>query len=153
MIIFCFIKYLIGAYLSNDFFVVSTFIIQLLDVKVCSFFLVVVVVKNCGSILRTYVGPLTVQLCWIMGNKERRKQFIVRDLSGIVNDITSLGMPSSAGGYLSIGWIADMATRIARYNENNTFYLFELFLHTPEAAGGKRGGISRLVNDLRIYSI
>jgi len=127
-------------------------LIELRDVGLRDSLLFIIRIKDRRSVLRTFIGALTVQLRGIVRNREEyAQQFSVGDLRRIVDDLNRLGMAGVAGAHKLIFGSLSLSAGVAGGRGNHSPDVLEYSLHAPEASSGKH---SRLLTRAgRIWSI
>src|SRR4030042_2181086 len=137
VILFCLIKCCELKNLRNDRFIELSGFSQGLFRFLNQSLLLVIVIENGTSILGAAVHKLSVPVARINMLPESVEQFFITYFGRIVIDLNGFYMTCLSGGYLRIGWILLMASRIARDHLHYTGQFFEIRFRTPEAAARK----------------
>src|SRR5205807_3187664 len=90
-----------------------------------------------GSILRSHVRALPVQLRGIVVFPEDAQQILIRNLGRIVLDFHHFRVPGPSRADILIRWVLEGAAGITDRRRNDALYLPERGFHAPEAAGAK----------------
>ncbi len=100
--------------------------------------------KDRRSILRAVIGPLHVQLRWIVRHgEEHLQQLAVRDLGRVVGDLHGLRVPRAARADDLVVRVGSRAAGVARHGFQHSLHVLIHALDAPEATARKhrnRGG-------------
>src|SRR4030042_3971171 len=134
VILFCLIKFCELKNLRNDRFVERSGFSQGLFRFLSRSFLLVIVIENGTAILGAAVHKLSAPVARIDMFPESVEQFFVAYFGWIIIDLNGFYMTCLSGGYLRIGWILLLASRVARDHPHHTWQFLEISFCAPEAA-------------------
>ncbi len=83
-------------------------------------FLFIVVIEDHRTIMRPDVGPLPVELGWIVAVPEDFEKIFVGDSGRVVFDLHDLGMAGAVGANIFVRRFVEMAARIADRRGNHS---------------------------------
>ena len=96
-------------------------------------------IENGRPVLGAAIHKLSTGIRGIHLAPEYPQQFVVSDLSRIIDDLNRLRMPGSTGTDFSISGVIRMSSRISGYGRDDTVVFFKIRFHTPETTAGKCG--------------
>ena len=99
--------------------------------------LLIVVDEDRRAVLRTNVGPLTVERGWIVHVPKRIEQLFIADGVGIEINLDGLCMTGVIAAHFFIGRVGRCPTAITNSRIDNTANTSEMRLDAPETTGCK----------------
>src|SRR5437868_4228540 len=102
-------------------------------------FLVLILIENNRSILRSVVGSLRIQRSWIMGGPENFQDFIVADDRWIESNLDDFRVARRASADFLVGRVGDGTAGVTG---NDGFYAVDALedgFRTPKAAAAEGG--------------
>src|SRR5207253_1254504 len=96
-----------------------------------------VMIENRGTILRSRVGPLPVQLRGIVVLPENVQQLFIRNLGRIIVDLDRFGMPGAIRTNIFVRRILHLPTRVTDAGGDHARQLAEGRFHSPKTSCSK----------------
>jgi hypothetical protein len=106
-------------------------------------------IKNYRSILHANIGALPVRRRGIMVRPENLQKFVIADLRRIELHFHDLGVSGLVGAHILIRRILLCSPRIPDAGGQNTFYVSECFLHSPETTRTERSFLRLHANTMK----
>src|SRR3954453_7080205 len=104
----------------------------------------VVVVENCGAVLRADVVALAVCGRRIVQAEEKVEDVVVRNLRRIELDLQRLGVAGAAGFHVRVARVVERAAGVADSRVDHAGQRTNELFDAPEAAAGECGGLRHL---------
>src|SRR5690348_15921208 len=95
------------------------------------------------AILRSHVGTLPVQLCWIVFHEEDVDELLIRHFLRVVGHLDDFCVAGAVCAHLSIGGVRHAAAGITDCGVMNAGDLAEERLHAPKTTRTKSGFLHR----------
>ena len=155
MIILRGIEVFVGLYGGDDGPGKGAAFVELVFIVSGLFFLGLVVIEDDAAVLGALVVTLAVEGSGVVGFPENFEEFVVGDLSRIVDDLAGFGVAGGALADLFVGGIGHIAAAITGGDFQDAVHLVEDGFGTPETTGaeGRRiGGGEACVGRGKVHS-